>query len=137
MLRGEHKHHDTADESDAFRRKFSEMYHIDCPQPQHGTPLSRSTSPSTSPTKHRHPQSTSPIALRPDNVDSFPIAVIELGKLIQSALALFGYFKQDKQRIEPDGLLCDGVMRAFELWSEDRRLSGADGVVRTSVSIQA
>jgi hypothetical protein len=123
--------------SDAFRRKFSEMYHIDCPGPPSlGTPISRSDSPSASPHKHRHTHSlgSPPVARSELTIDSFPVAVIELGKLIQASLVLFGYFKAGQKRVEPDGLLCDSVMKGFEQWVEGSQRAGLELGTRTFVS---
>ncbi|WWD21623.1 hypothetical protein CI109_106109 [Kwoniella shandongensis] len=107
----------------ALRRKFHELYRI--PVPAHAAPLSRTTSPTTSPTKST---SASPLAATNEthdaiNSDPFTYLVIELIKLIQAALALWGMFRLNGQEMEIDGLFCDETKVAIFQW---RRVMGME-----------
>ncbi|OCF33863.1 hypothetical protein I316_04575 [Kwoniella heveanensis BCC8398] len=121
----------------ALRRKFHELYRI--PVPSHAAPLSRTTSPTASPTKplsastsaspmsdvhspshqnqrgHAHAHSHDAITS-----DPFTYLVIELVKLIQAALALWGLFDSIR---DIDGLFCDETKTAIFQW---RRLMGME-----------
>ncbi|KAK8847532.1 hypothetical protein IAR55_005390 [Kwoniella newhampshirensis] len=107
----------------ALRRKFHELYRI--PVPAHAAPLSRTTSPSSSPSNNL---SASPLAAAQDthdaiNSDPFTYLVIELVKLIQSALALWGMFGLNREDMEIDGLFCDETKAAIFQW---RRVMGME-----------
>nr|XP_019008341.1 uncharacterized protein I206_06900 [Kwoniella pini CBS 10737]OCF47122.1 hypothetical protein I206_06900 [Kwoniella pini CBS 10737] len=108
----------------ALRRKFHELYKI--PQPTHPIiPLSRNSSPSTSP-KDAKTFSPSPLA---DNTqaditsDPFTFLVIELVKLIQASLTLWGLFCSPSNNLEIDGLFCDETKAGIFQW---RRIMGME-----------
>ncbi|WVF69686.1 hypothetical protein IAT40_004465 [Kwoniella sp. CBS 6097] len=114
----------------ALRRKFHELYRI--PVPVHAVPLSRTSSPTASPTK---PLSASPMSdihspshqRQPQHghdaitSDPFTYLIIELVKLIQAALALWGLF--DSSMRDTDGLFCDETKTGIFKW---RRLMGME-----------
>nr|XP_018265333.1 uncharacterized protein I303_01697 [Kwoniella dejecticola CBS 10117]OBR87491.1 hypothetical protein I303_01697 [Kwoniella dejecticola CBS 10117] len=109
----------------ALRRKFHELYQI--PQPTHPfVPLSRNNSPSASP-KDIKAFSSSPLAdghAQPDiTSDPFTFLVIELVKLIQASLALWGLFGNLKGAVEIDGLFCDETKAGIFQW---RRIMGME-----------
>ncbi|WVR04726.1 hypothetical protein IAU60_001737 [Kwoniella sp. DSM 27419] len=111
----------------ALRRKFHELYRI--PVPSHA-PLSRTSSPSASPTKilSVSPLSNpeySPGVHSPDAITSDPFShlVIELVKLIQAALAMWGLYGADRQDMEIDGLFCDETKAGIFQW---RRVMGME-----------
>ncbi|WVW78303.1 hypothetical protein I302_100257 [Kwoniella bestiolae CBS 10118] len=110
----------------ALRRKFHELYRI--PQPTHSTvPLSRNTSPSTSPTNGKS-LSTSPLSdAHPQTSDitsdPFSFLVVELVKLIQSSLALWGMYGHVRGDLEIDGLFCDETKAGIFRW---RRIMGME-----------
>ncbi|CAD6576100.1 MAG: hypothetical protein TREMPRED_001578 [Tremellales sp. Tagirdzhanova-0007] len=101
----------------AVRRKFYELYRISPPS-NANTSLSRSDSPSTSPSKTASP--VTPInATQLIFPDTFTLVVIELIKLIQSALAIWGLFGADREDLEIDGLFCDETKTAIFQWRRD------------------
>ncbi|WVQ91793.1 hypothetical protein IAS59_005596 [Cryptococcus gattii] len=130
----------------ALRRKFHDLYRV--PVPVHSGPmLVRNSSPSASPTRtpsisgsprdlHSiHPpafppsSARSPVANGHDiNSDPFTYLVIELVKLIQAALALWGMFQHVGEDIhgrlispgmEIDGLFCDETKSAIFRWRRE------------------
>ncbi|WVO23894.1 uncharacterized protein IAS62_005251 [Cryptococcus decagattii] len=130
----------------ALRRKFHDLYRI--PVPVHSGPmLVRNSSPSASPTRtpsisgspHNlhsiHPpafppsSARSPVANGHDiNSDPFTYLAIELVKLIQAALALWGMFQHVGEDIhgrlispgmEIDGLFCDETKSAIFRWRRE------------------
>ena len=107
--------------SPAVRRKFYELYRISAP-PNANTSLPRSDSPSTSPSKTASPV-TPTIATHLNFSDPFTLIIIELIKLIQSALAIWGLFGADREDIEIDGLFCDETKAAIFKW---RRVMGME-----------
>ncbi|KAK6903592.1 hypothetical protein I203_107097 [Kwoniella mangroviensis CBS 8507] len=110
----------------ALRRKFHELYRI--PQPAHSTvPLSRNTSPTTSPT-NKQTLSTSPLSESLSQnyditSDPFTFLVIELVKLIQASLALWGLYGHIRGDMEIDGLFCDETKAGIFRW---RRIMGME-----------
>ncbi|WVQ98166.1 hypothetical protein IAU59_005288 [Kwoniella sp. CBS 9459] len=115
----------------ALRRKFHELYRI--PVPTHAVPLSRTSSPTTSPTKplsastSASPMSDthSPSHQRQHTHDAiasdpFTYLIIELVKLIQSSLLLWGLFGSPR---DIDGLFCDETKTGIFKW---RRLMGME-----------
>ncbi|KAL0243554.1 hypothetical protein I308_105520 [Cryptococcus tetragattii IND107] len=130
----------------ALRRKFHDLYRV--PVPVHSGPMHvRNSSPSASPTRtpsisgsphdlHSiHPlafppsSARSPVANGHDiNSDPFTYLVIELVKLIQAALALWGMFQHVGEDIhgrlislgmEVDGLFCDETKSAIFRWRRE------------------
>ncbi|WRT64661.1 uncharacterized protein IL334_001595 [Kwoniella shivajii] len=116
----------------ALRRKFHELYRI--PQPTHSIiPLSRNASPTTSPTKvlsasplsetHQHQYQSQQIQSNDITSDPFTYLVIELVKLIQSSLALWGLYDIARGDMEIDGLFCDETKAGIFQW---RRIMGME-----------
>ncbi|WVN89342.1 uncharacterized protein L203_104565 [Cryptococcus depauperatus CBS 7841] len=130
----------------ALRRKFHDLYRI--PVPTHTIPTaSRTNSPTTSPTRPRSfstpPQaqilSSSPINRVHEEIigDPFTYLVVELVKLIQASLALWGMFDDldgegnkmeggnsvSESDMEIDGLFCDETKAAIFNW---RRIMGME-----------
>ncbi|XAO24672.1 hypothetical protein I312_103478 [Cryptococcus bacillisporus CA1280] len=130
----------------ALRRKFHDLYRV--PVPVHSGPmLVRNSSPSASPTRTpsisgsphdlhsihlpAFPPSSarSPVANGHDiNSDPFTYLAIELVKLIQAALALWGMFQHVGEDIhgrlispgmEIDGLFCDETKSAIFRWRRE------------------
>ncbi|OWZ33295.1 hypothetical protein C356_05394 [Cryptococcus neoformans c45] len=130
----------------ALRRKFHDLYRV--PVPVHSGPMFvRNSSPSASPTRrpsisvsshgiqsthpHASPPSSiqSPVANGHDiNSDPFTYLVIELVKLIQAALALWGMFQDVGEDMhgrligpgmEVDGLFCDETKNAISRWRKE------------------
>ena len=105
----------------AVRRKFCELYRL--PAPAHPTaPLSRTNSPTKSPSN-----TASPTALtnghHPILSDPFTVMVIEMVKLVQAALALWGMFGTSRDDLEVDGLFCDETKVGIFHW---RRVMGME-----------
>ncbi|WWC86774.1 uncharacterized protein L201_001653 [Kwoniella dendrophila CBS 6074] len=110
----------------ALRRKFHDLYRI--PQPLHASiPLSRNTSPSTSPTNNKtyppSPLSDAGTTTHDITTDPFTYLVIELVKLIQASLAIWGLFGNLKGSMEVDGLFCDETKAGIFQW---RRIMGME-----------
>lgn len=99
--------------SPAVRRKFFELYRLPAPP---NTPLSRTTSPTTSPTKN---DPVSPnhqaLTLSPSAIISDPFShmLLEVVKLIQACLVLWGMVSDN---VEIDGLFCDETKQGVFAW---------------------
>ena len=102
-----------ADSRPAVRRKFFELYLI--PSPPH-TSLSRTSSPTASPSRLEPTSPLTPaLALSPSAIvsDPFTHILLELVKLVQSALVLWGMVSD---RMEIDGLFCDETKAGVFAW---------------------
>lgn len=105
--------------SPAVRRKFYELYRL--PAPANSTaPLSRTSSPTTSPAKNASPVANGHHSM---HSDPFTLMVLETIKLIQSALALWGMFGNTRHDLEVDGLFCDETKAGIFQW---RRVMGME-----------
>ncbi|ORX33965.1 hypothetical protein BD324DRAFT_653662 [Kockovaella imperatae] len=99
----------------AIRRKFYDLYRLPSPGPTN--PLSRTVSPTSSPVNTNPVQS--PISLNMA-MDPFTIMLMEIIKLLQSALILWGLWDQD---LPVDGLFCDETKKSIFDW---RRAMGME-----------
>lgn len=52
----------------------------------------------------------------PSLSDPFTLIVMELVRLIQAALALWGFFGADREELEVDGLFCDDTKNGIFAW---------------------
>jgi len=114
--------------SDTTKDRFLSMYHLPDPSTIPGF-KSHTKSTSLDPSKMKHssldlskPSAPSPIA--PSNTTHaktlFNASVVELIKLIQTALAIFGMFPvaypEPRKQLEADGLLCDVTVEGIQRW---------------------
>lgn len=109
--------------SPALRRKFIELYRL--PNPPTSASLTHTTSPTHSPANASGSQPTSATVSSPTSatLDPFTKMIIELVKLIQAALALWGMFGVDREDLEIDGLFCDETKAGIFQW---RRVMGME-----------
>ncbi|WVQ83185.1 hypothetical protein IAT38_005324 [Cryptococcus sp. DSM 104549] len=130
----------------ALRRKFHDLYRIPIPSQSNPIPVSRPTSPTTSPSRialpgpsssspHSTTYTSSQIQTQHDmhdaiNTDPFTYLVVELVKQIQAALTLWGMYDDGdehgeavKENMEIDGLFCDETKAAIFKW---RRVMGME-----------
>jgi len=99
-----------SDPRPAVRRKFFELYNIPAPP---STPLSRATSPSASPTKPDGTSPQNPVSPSAIHSDPFTHMLLELVRLIQACLAMWGMVSEE---LEIDGLFCDETKKGAFAW---------------------
>ena len=101
----------------AVRRKFFELYRLPTPP---AAPSSRANSPTTSPVKPSNVHSPVSPSRQAIATDPFTHMLVELVKLIQSALRMWGLIGDE---VDVDGLFCDQTKKAVFEW---RRIMGME-----------
>jgi len=126
----------------AVRRKFYELYRITQPkggdiEPTNGAPVS----PPASPTTLQHGTvAASALFNQPaaETVANSPILlnVVELVKLLQGALTLWGMYGAENDEHEIDGLFCDETKAGLFEWRRVMGMESDDGF-KLAVSVAA
>ncbi|EIW71183.1 hypothetical protein TREMEDRAFT_71084 [Tremella mesenterica DSM 1558] len=103
----------------AIRRKFYDLYRVPFPS---SSSTSQAPSPTGSPTTAQSSPNPLHSGVHIEN-EPFYLSVIELIKLIQGALAIWGLFATERDDLEMNGLFCDETKAGIFRW---RSLMGMD-----------